>query len=702
MKKVRIKTMPTGDVRKTLNPVPEHMANVEAEKGEVVVGDMNNDSLPELFKLGGKPHSQGGTPLNLPDQSFVFSQARSMKIKDENVLKEFMKSKPSTPADIAKKYDINEYRRILEDPNSDKIQIETAEAMIANYNIALGKLAIVQESMKGFPTGIPAIAMPYIESAQIDPSMFVGGEQIQDEAQQVAKYGCEVVKKLTKKMAKGGSLPKFDGGGETVDEMVARLKKQYGDDAQIFQTPDGSYGIWDDSKHDFIVKGLYPMGSGPASAPTTSTSSTTATASSSDGWDGLTPWTSKTAAGKTTPTGKNSDSKYKSAEERIAAYQKKGFQKAAQDELYDKSDAYARAIMWGIYGDTKAGGTGKKYEEWKPKDGETFSAYRKRMQSAGWTPEKLDAETKPLRPNFVDNKAGARETTLLNLLGYKEPEPAPVVAPKGAPSIHPNEFKGQVPDQFAPFWLQDEINVLGAVADRYRIKKYNPWNAQADPYIPDPVFLDPTRELAANAEGMKIGTDGAAMFGDPQSYNARFAQIQGQGARNAADTLSRIHNGNVGIANSFEGQRAGIINQSRQLKAQNDTNLYDKQTIANQQFDNAKAMSRQVIRQGVVDAITNRAQTQTLNSVYGKQYHIDPRDGGFLDFYNPKQMKPRNSEETLEKINKFKSQYPHLDFDKAIEKVVLHEIGLPASPYDDDAIQAIMEQQARTGAYNRR
>jgi len=104
-----------------LSAVPRDEANVEAEKGETVVGDVNNDGYLEHFDIGGKPHTQGGTPLNLPSGSFIFSNTDNLRITDPNTLENFGKRKNKgkgyTPAEIAKQYDINSHIQTLKDKN---------------------------------------------------------------------------------------------------------------------------------------------------------------------------------------------------------------------------------------------------------------------------------------------------------------------------------------------------------------------------------------------------------------------------------------------------------------------------------------------------------------------------------------------------------------------------------------------------------
>ena len=108
--------------------------------------------------------------MNLPDDTFIFSDTAAMKITDPKILKMFNKSPKKggyTPAELSKAYDINKYRKTLQDPEANKMEKKTAEMMIKNYVMKLGALAIAQESKKGFPQGIPVIAKPYMEANKI-------------------------------------------------------------------------------------------------------------------------------------------------------------------------------------------------------------------------------------------------------------------------------------------------------------------------------------------------------------------------------------------------------------------------------------------------------------------------------------------------------------------------------------------------------
>lgn len=173
---------PETRFNRTLTSVPIDEANIEAEGGETaLVTDVNG--LPAHYNIEGPRHSEGGVPLNMPDNSFIYSDTAKMKIKDPEILQMFdysdaqiqkiKKSRGITPADIAKKYDINKYRELLQDKSSNKIQRNTAELNIKNANLKLAQLALYQESMKGFPDGIPTVALPFISKFGIDPSSFL-------------------------------------------------------------------------------------------------------------------------------------------------------------------------------------------------------------------------------------------------------------------------------------------------------------------------------------------------------------------------------------------------------------------------------------------------------------------------------------------------------------------------------------------------
>ena len=113
---------PFSSVNYSLNPVPRDEANLEAEKGETVLTDMNNDGNFELYNITGNRHSSGGTPLNLPPQSFIYSDTSKMKL-DKFELAEMGINSPKkiTPAKVSQNYQLNNFISLLDDDHTDNI-----------------------------------------------------------------------------------------------------------------------------------------------------------------------------------------------------------------------------------------------------------------------------------------------------------------------------------------------------------------------------------------------------------------------------------------------------------------------------------------------------------------------------------------------------------------------------------------------------
>jgi hypothetical protein len=339
---------PDVEVNSTLKPVPRNQANLEAEKGETATVP-GAGGVPSTFKIGGKRHSEGGTPLNLPEDSFIYSDTKNMKIKDQKILAQFGINKKGsyTPAEISKKYDVNQYKKILADPDTDDLQRKTAEGMIANNNMKLAKLALLQESIKGFPTGIPVVAMPYVESMAIDPSQFI---MMNPQAGQQAQPAGD-------NMRYGGTARKFQGGGNNV---VVQPKQS---DRVIYNAQTGQYEV--QNRFGKKIGILNPPGQQPGNVvgkpmqPTYSQGQGTnpvkgqtrgdweisqGIISENDSlksaiWDG-TKWVDQ-KAGTTTTTTKTTTPKKMSPDDHINLISTKFSDPAIQQYLYDKTLAAA-------------------------------------------------------------------------------------------------------------------------------------------------------------------------------------------------------------------------------------------------------------------------------------------------------------------------------------------------------------------------
>jgi hypothetical protein len=164
-------------VNNKMGAVPRDQANIEVEGGESVIGDVNKDGTMELMHFVGKRHSQGGVPVNIPEGSFIYSDTKNLTIKDKEVIEKLFnlpyRKQGYTPAEISKKYEINQYVEILKDEAADPIAKRSAAEMLKKNKEKLGILAFIQESMKGFPDGIPAIAEEVLSTLGIDPNQLM-------------------------------------------------------------------------------------------------------------------------------------------------------------------------------------------------------------------------------------------------------------------------------------------------------------------------------------------------------------------------------------------------------------------------------------------------------------------------------------------------------------------------------------------------
>lgn len=721
-------------VNKTLKPVDKEDANIEAEKGETIVADMNHDGVTEHYVVGGERHSKGGTPLNVPDNAFVFSDTAKSRIKDENILKMFgMGGRKGgyTPAEIAKKYDINKYQQMLADPDTDDIQRKTAESMIANYNLKLAKLALVQESKKGFPTGIPTVAMPYMEQSQTNPQDFFSTESQQDQpfGNDSYQYGGNVHTMNKLFGMKWGGVPKYQDAGQVQTKKVPNIPK----DTKIKNMGDPSLQVGDYVYVGGVPKKVTSLPPKPDFADPrigglqAEYAYLQNTLKDPELQDKIYEnYKKHIEVSKMSPERKKSLLN-KSKEDVVSNYL--NFQKqtyAIHNAGVDLQGEGAKNWDTGKYGKNRMyketmAKLGFKPEELLSDDQIAMSqaahlgiadayddpSYKSKLDKFGKqiNAGRSDQQYKGKNISPVDDWFG--NTTAGQAFVPEGQEPGlenvdmidvqtPVEQQKAVPVNHLNPPAQQ--SSPAPWWLQDVIKTAGAAGDFFRVKKYNPWQATPGVEFTDPTFYDPTRELAANAEQLNIISQGLSSYTGPQSYMANMSAAQGNAARNAADIMGRYNNLNVGVANQSDAQDAATYNQASAQKAALDTQLYDKYTIANQQFDNARNMARQNLRQSYIDAITNKNYTANLNDLF-PQYNIDPSVGGRINFTHGRELDPNmaSSPSVMAKAQEYKRMYPSFDDKTAFEAAKL-DMGLesPGSKQHNEKLKilnALMQGQ---------
>ena len=94
--------------------------------------------------------------------------------------------------------------------------------------------------------------------------------------------------------------------------------------------------------------------------------------------------------------------------------------------------------------------------------------------------------------------------------------------------------------------------------DKFSLKKYYPSNVHYNKIQIDPVFKDPTREIAAIGEQAVIAANVASTFAGPQRAAAVQAKAQGVAGKQIADTINAVQSDNITIANSTNIKNAEL------------------------------------------------------------------------------------------------------------------------------------------------
>jgi hypothetical protein len=601
---------PRTEVSKTLKAVPREVANLEAEGGETVVGDLDGSTMPSFKTIVGPRHSEGGVPLALPDDSFIFSDTKSMKISDPKILKMFNKSAKKggyTPAELSKQYDINKYRKILQDPESDKVSRNTAEIMIKNYVMKLGALALAQESKKGFPQGIPLIAKPYMEANKIaEEDLIPELAQEQPEQQMMPQEGMQPQMEAPQTMPDGQPIAMPQGQPE-----------------QMMQAPMAAYGMEMGGFYPEYAFGGYYQDGGSKNRPKT-----------------------KEELERDVASGKIKPEKVKTLPDGTTEItQKDGSKVYAIGTVYEEED-------YGNIKPTKVTKLATNAAQYEKDICAKIKASKKPISYAiakGW----IAASRAGDFAGCVSAEASAKKDT--TQVFQLEEEPSTIPGKKKCKCVNPETKEERIfeidkeeeciceseeevstqqiqspPRRDAQFWQQDIINAAGAFGDRMGLRKQMPWEARVDLEEPRPTFIDDTQELGQQSQLANIASQATAQFAGPQA-GARLSAIQGQGAAQAANTRSRTNNQNIGIANQFEANQVGVRNQEQMMNQQMANRLFDKNVIAQQQFDNAKRQAAANMRQAYNTALTNKWKTDALNQMY-PNYQVDPLSGGRVQY----------------------------------------------------------------------
>jgi hypothetical protein len=643
-------------VKSSLNRVPREEANLEAEGGETAYGDINGDGMLEHYTINGPRHNAGGVPLNLPDDSFIYSDFVEMKIKDPDLLAKFGKSVKSkstkgyTPADLAKQYDINKYRKLLQDPNSDTLDKKTAEIMLKNYNMKLGALALAQEGTKAFPQGIPEVSKPFMELNGIKeedlipkkpepaPTQMPSGEAIaQAETmmpeQPMAMYGMQMGgfdMPFMNDYKSGGSLQQYQKKGQ-VQPPYSEAEGYSPQGVERLNKYRRMYGL--PQLKGSLTKADIQKAAGELQSKIIDTNP-----------ELVLDYMSRTSHQPNKALLDKMPSGYDKTTEGVRQAFEEG--KLSADDV---RKAYKDDKWWYRALETDIKELGKEeYEAKMNEDGSITQGDKIYFQD--------DPDNPQLYTEYV-MKDG--EPVATEVVKTKEEISA------DRPDVTNPEFAQNAPAT-APEWMTpDLMNYYGALQDQYGINKYYGWSPKADLAEKTGNFLDVTRAAAGIGEQANITGAGLAQFvGSPQTANVMALSSQGAASKNIADLMSQYDNANVGIANQLEDANTNIMNQESEINRGITKQLYDQNTVTNQNYDNALNQAQAAKRLAFNTGWKNASELDGVNET-STEYDIDPSTGDSV-FTGGKDLSPELARDFNYYLDMYINDYG-MDDDQAIK-----------------------------------
>lgn len=582
---------------KTGNTLPEAKegGDINAEKQEMVLGDFDQDGQQELMNVNGKPHTEGGKDINVPSNSFVFSDTKALKIKDPDILAMFgMKPKRGgyTPAEIAKKYDLNKLKSILNDPNAEDFAKKSAQLMYDNYLAKLNKLASVQEAMKA-AMGMEHHDPNQQQQQEAPPVQEVGNmgqggqEMMQPDIMMkyggipIAQYGYtntipEEVQKA-KEIAFNNSNSDIYGNNTYLDpnsrinarsQVLTSQVPITGDNPmdwniianeQVAQSVSPVYKMYPSKElynpiniNSNITDASYPNVTPPLTGPITNAGSLYDKPLTKDELDQLFKTEHEKAMhNPNLVRGVDYGSdwiSHKLAEPIMAA-------KNVPIELRSKK-GYNEWVR--THGGDAANllGTGKYADRWGIRDTRFTPPFVLNPTMDPWS----NPHETPAIPGQVEPSP---EDDYFKLVPYAKTSGSPIGTTEGdtqrkkiLQELHKKKGKG-FGFQMNPNFLGDAMNLMQMA----QLRKFRPYEPVPQAVIPDTVFLDPTRAIAAQQEAARIAMETAAGSAVGPIGRAIGASIQGEAGKQAFDTIGQYANQNVQIANAANQQAAAITNE---------------------------------------------------------------------------------------------------------------------------------------------
>ena len=690
-------------VRYSLSSVPRDVANLEAEGGETVLTDLNDDGKFGLYNITGPRHSSGGVPMYLPEQSFVFSDTQKMKF-NKNELAEFgiESRKKMTPAQVSKRYQLNEFLGAMSDPDVDDIKLKSAELMLDKNQMSLSKLAFGQESKKQFSDGVPVTAHAYLISQGIDPIEFtqkvenITAEQAADRMYQGLPPEQRAQLMALKEMmsqAGQGEQPMAKYGLEKYQQLGEKKPSSYNffenyNPTQPFDIPGRDNNDWDgDGIPNFIdpepyvpyieeveknkeeqIKISQKQGEGSRDKTATRSKTSSKSTSNKDKRNIAinTEFNNRlqNSLGISLNTGGIGEINYRDK-------QKFDSKTGQYGDAASNRDAWV--AKWSpIYGEQKmkeiidslpnypAGVSNPKVRAFQKWVNEEYIPSRvakinKERIDKGY--QALDEtqlgdlqEDFILNMGFPDNQAGSGVDGLLGTFStsripidyeLQKKEKEEEKEKKEPEELETEELRTPTSQPELDFYTQD-LYKGAAIAMRDR-DLFRPFRQELERPKVDYVLSEPTREIANINEQYNIAAQALGAFGGRQSLDASLSKASGNAMKQAANVFQQNKAFNIPTVNQGKMAQAQLDAKFNIANAERNDFEYDGTVASLQQRLNEKNADRNDFANWQADALTNAVGAYNMSSLYD-QFGIGPVSGGTIDFTNGRKLKGSRSQ----------------------------------------------------------
>lgn len=603
----------------TTQGVPRKLANVEAEKGETMVTTDGVSNQKLMVAIGGKKHSEGGTALDAPEGSIIFSD--KLKIKDPVILKFFNEKgkKPKTFAEISKKYDITKFQEELKNEDIDKITKDSLNKNMENSAFKLSALFTMQEfdEKKGGPDEHSKQFEPFLERMGLDYDQILGaskeGEQPVVE-EPMSRDGSEVKFKTLPEYAEGGGVgteivraPPYDEARAYTKEGIERLNKYM----KIYNLPelplDTPPRVVKSKMKEIQRAAIKENPDLVFDFMTTDDDVTTKSHRPNDKLQGI----MNTHKDKHPPKGKDGSYTNDDLREMIS----EGL--ITTDNI---ADAYEDGKWW-----------------YRMVNSDITDISKQEMDKLVATDQYKNApEQNGLK--YIHQGDGYYKA-------YKTKEDGTVVEVEADPAVVDELYKWDIkPMDVDPeternmdFLWSNKRALKQAKKNKRNIPYLEPMTATPETYYTDQAYYSP--DQAINSIQSMVNTQGTkqAMFAPQQQQTANF--LAGQQFDLMGKVIGQYEDKNVNAYNQERNMNTQIANRSAERLASAITGHHDKTTALKQNFANAMRSADNNIAENEIAMWQERADRLNLEATIGEQYAKDPNTG-IHEFQKGKDLAP--------------------------------------------------------------